>query len=128
MVNRNYEIGDLAEFNARSFLEKNGLIFVEKNYEAFNPDGKQVGEIDLIMKDQKDYVFVEVKYRTKDKYGDVTEMITPQKQTRIIRATKYFLLREGLWDRVQSRFDVIGITPDEKEPIIWIKNAFEVKY
>ncbi|MCX7124975.1 MAG: YraN family protein [Gammaproteobacteria bacterium] len=130
MVNRNSstDIGNLAELNACQFLEKNGLRFVEKNFIAHNPDGKACGEIDLIMRDKKYYVFVEVKSRQQDDYGDALSMVTPQKQARIIRATKYYLLRHGLWDKADCRFDVVGISPEKAEPIIWIKDAFQVQY
>ena len=130
MVNRNLsaEIGNLAELDARGFLEKHGLRFVEKNFTAQNPDGKTCGEIDLIMRDKKYYVFIEVKSRQQNDYGDVLEMVTPQKQARIIRATKYYLLRHGLWDRVDCRFDVVGISPEKAKLIVWIKDAFQVQY
>lgn len=122
------EIGNLAEYNANEFLKKQGLMSIEKNFIAYNPAGKKVGEIDLIMRDKHYYVFVEVKLRKHDDHGDVLEMITSKKQARIILAAKYYLLRHGLWDRVFCRFDVIGISPQKKQtPILWIKNAFEVQ-
>ena len=121
-------IGTLAESDACQFLEKQGLILLEKNYTAFNVNGKKVGEIDLIMRDGKYYIFVEVKSRQLDSHGDVLEMVIPQKQSRLILATKYFLLRDRLWDKVHCRFDVVGISPNAKEPIVWIKDAFQVQY
>ena len=77
------------------------------------------------MRDQAYHVFVEVKWRRREDYGDVMEIITPQKQSRIIYATKCYLIKHNLYDTALCRFDAIGITPDE---IHWIKDAFWVKY
>ncbi|MCX7121453.1 MAG: YraN family protein [Gammaproteobacteria bacterium] len=122
------DIGTLAEYDACAFLKKQRLILVKKNFIAYTPAGKKAGEIDLIMRDGKYYVFIEVKSRRYDSHGDVLEMVTPQKQSRVITACKYFLLQKGLWDRVLCRFDVVGISPGANEPIVWIKDAFQVQY
>ena len=127
-----FDIGVCAEVNARDFLEKNGLWFIENNFVAYNPAGKRCGEIDLIMRDCEHTVFVEVKMRDSSDHGTALEMITPKKQNRIKLAAKYYLTQQGQWDRVLSRFDVVTITPDTENPphhiITWIKNAFEVQY
>lgn len=126
------KIGAEAESTARQFLEKHGLTFKEKNFIAMNPAGKICGEIDLIMLDSTCYIFTEVKLREQADYGDTLEIITAQKQGRIKLAAKYYLTAHDLWDRVNCRFDVVGITPSRDarhHPIIvWIKNAFEVQY
>ena len=126
--NLSTEAGRAAENQARVFLKKQGLEFIQSNFVAYRHDGKACGEIDLIMRDATHYVFVEVKYRQKSNYGHTTEIVSKQKQARIIRATRYFLLQNGLWDSVFSRFDIIGISPQKIDPIVWIKNAFEVQY
>ena len=126
------QIGNQAEIDACKFLQKNGLTLKEQNFLALNPAGKICGEIDLIMMDRACYVFVEVKLRGQADYGDTLEMISTAKQGRVKLAAKYYLTQNGLWDRVQSRFDVIGITPGHddrnRQKIVWIKNAFEVQY
>ena len=47
-------IGGEAESLARTFLEQQGLIFVMRNYRC------RTGEIDLIMRDDDELVFIEV--------------------------------------------------------------------
>ena len=126
------QIGSQAEMVACHFLQKHGLTLKEQNFVALNPAGKRCGEIDLVMMDCACYVFVEVKLRAQEDYGDTLEMINPAKQGRVKLAAKYYLTQNGLWDRVNSRFDVIGITPayndHSQQKIVWIKNAFEVQY
>jgi len=58
---------------ACQFLEKQGLILVEKNYRCYQ------GEIDLIMKANKNIVFVEVRSRSRSDYGHPAETVTPAK-------------------------------------------------
>ena len=120
------ETGRVAEKIACEFLENKGLILMGKNYSVHN-----VGEIDLIMRDKKHIVFVEVKSRQHADYGHVLEMISKSKQARIIRTAQYYLIRQHLWNVAFCRFDVMGIVPDKKNPkiqqITWIKNAFEVQ-
>lgn len=119
-------IGQLAEANAQQFLEKQGLVFVEKNYCV------KGGEIDLIMQHDDYLVFIEVKMRSNINYGDSLDIVIKPKQSRIIHAAKCYLLSHNLYDSAWCRFDVVGISPDKKNTaqlkITWIKNAFEVQY
>jgi putative endonuclease len=52
-------LGNQAEKVALSYLEQHGLTLIKKNYQT------RLGEIDLIMKDGKSIVFVEVRLRKK---------------------------------------------------------------
>ena len=55
--------GAAAEDQALHFLQQRGLILVERNYHC------RFGEIDLIMRDGKTLVFVEVKARSGSGFG-----------------------------------------------------------
>ena len=124
-IHSNVTIGNLAEQKACAFLENHGLQLLEKNFSVINENGKKIGEIDLIMRDKNYYVFIEVKKRQNPAHGDVLEMISKSKKSRIIRTATHYLLRHCLWNFAYCRFDVIGITP---EKITWIKDAFQVQY
>lgn len=118
-------IGYNAETLALQFLQKHNLLLLKRNYQT------KCGEIDLIMKDKEYTVFVEVKFRQSDQYGDPLHLVPCQKQKRIIRAAKQFLLEKNLYETAYGRFDVIGMLqkdPTKPVEITWIKNAFEVKY
>jgi len=116
----NYEIGQIAETTASDYLQKKKLQLITKNYRC------QHGEIDLIMKDKDHTVFVEVRFRQCSQYGDSIETISPSKQSRLIRTAYHYLQRHNLIDKVNCRFDVLGLNKEEK--IIWIRSAFEVEY
>lgn len=121
-------LGDLAEDYVRHYLERHGLIWECSQYRCSQ------GEIDLIMHDQNALVFIEVRYRQKTKFGDSVETVSRIKQGRLIKAAWHFLMERRWVDKVNCRFDVIGLSAipvslslDEGE-INWIQNAFEVKY
>lgn len=125
-------IGNLAEADACQFLQRHGLKLVEKNFTVYDQKGKKNGEIDLIMREGKYLVFIEVKTRCNTDYGDVLEMISKQKIARIIRTATRFLQQHDLLNTTYCRFDVIGISSDHEKPnkqtIAWIKDAFQVQY
>ena len=79
------------------------------------------GEIDLIARDGKYLVFVEVKYRSDKTSGYASAAVDWRKQRRISRAALFFLKRYGFGEP-PCRFDVIAI---DGEQIEWIKNAFD---
>jgi putative endonuclease len=115
------QIGLQAEEATQHFLEKKGLGLIQKNYTCY------VGEIDLIMQDREDIVFVEVRYRTDLDYGDAIESITQSKITKLIRTAKHFLQEQGWLYQKNSRFDVVGCHGVEQNTEFeWIKNAFTV--
>jgi putative endonuclease len=113
-------IGDAAEVLARLYLEQQGLVWICGNYRCPS------GEIDLIMRDQQTLVFVEVRYRNKAGYGSSIETISRHKQRRLIKAAWHYLMEKQAVDKINARFDVLGISADEK--FDWIPNAFEVQY
>ena len=115
-------IGAHAENEALRYLERNGLKLIARNYKI------KGGEIDLIMQDQEFTVFIEVKFRQSEIYGDAPTLVTPQKRQRLIRAAKTFLLEKNEYDTAHGRFDIIAIFADHSSEITWIKNAFEVNY
>ena len=113
-------IGQLAEQKARKYLEKQQLIWITSNYQC------PAGEIDLIMDHFETLVFVEVRFRQSLDYGANIETIERRKQLRVIKTAWHYLLEKNLVDKINCRFDVIGLDADEK--IYWIQNAFEVEY
>lgn len=112
-------IGQYAEDIAKKHLVKQGLKPICCNYYCL------YGEIDLIMQDCADIVFVEVRLRSRLGFGRATETIQLQKKRRLIKSATHFLQRRNLLHRVSSRFDVVGIDlENHKIRIEWIKNAF----
>ena len=106
--------GKLAENRACNYLQKQGLKTIEKNYFCRN------GEIDLIMQDKHELVFVEVRYRKKNDYGSALESIDQHKIKKLITTANHYISKHQI-DQAM-RFDVIGFDASLKPN--WIKNAF----
>jgi putative endonuclease len=107
--------GDHAEQRACKFLQAHGLKVITQNYRC------KLGEIDLIMQDGEDVVFVEVRSRISLDYGSAIESISRNKQKKVINTSLCFLQQRNWLDKKNCRFDVIGIHQHDLE---WIKDAF----
>jgi putative endonuclease len=113
-------LGKEGERIAERFLKKKGYKLVERNYRC------AAGEIDLILLDRRVIVFVEVKTRTGHGFGTPLEAVEFRKQRKMIHAAQYFLSAKGLHQR-EARFDVVGISWPQSEPLVeHIENAFEL--
>jgi putative endonuclease len=112
-------VGKQAEEHACNYLIKNGLKLQEKNFHC------RLGEIDLIMQDNDFLVFIEVRFRQNQKFGDAIETVVFAKQQRIINAAHYYLQKKRLYDQLPCRFDVVALTKiKETFDANWIQNAF----
>lgn len=84
----------------------------------------KLGEIDLIMREGDCFIFVEVRYRRNDHFGDAAATVNERKQQKIIASAKLWLQSQGVSpDNTACRFDVFAITGQDKQ---WIINAFGV--
>lgn len=109
--------GDLAEDLALKYFSARGFELVQRNFNC------RLGEIDLIMLDQKSLVFIEVRYRTSSQFGGALESITPAKQAKLRRAAQMFLLATKNSD-CPCRFDILCVSGNLRKPDYqWIENA-----
>lgn len=109
------EQGQRWEQVARVHLERRGLRLVEANFRC------KAGEIDLIMAEGAELVFVEVRQRAGREHGGAAASITPAKQRRLVRAAQHYLLRFA--HTPPCRFDVVAIDGGHLD---WLRNALEV--
>lgn len=118
--NANENSGQQAERKAKNLLRSNGYQILTTNFSC------KSGEIDIIALNQQVLVFVEVRLRHSEEFGGAIESVTLNKQKRIIRAAKqYLLVNYRSQPEPQCRFDVIAYTSLDAQPD-WIKHAFEV--
>ena len=113
--------GHWGEAMAADFLRKKRYEIVACNYHT------RFGEIDLIARDRKTVVFVEVKTRKDDRFAEAREFVTNRKQERIRASAEIWL--EQNETALQPRFDVIEVyAPDgmnTKRPrIVHLEDAF----
>jgi putative endonuclease len=101
-TDRRQLLGIRGEDLACAELQRRGYAILERRYRT------RYGEIDIVARDGEVTVFVEVKTRTGDGYGDGAEAVTPWKQRRIANMSLDFVSRRRLHDR-PCRFDVVAV-------------------
>lgn len=111
-------LGQEGERQAALFLQKQGLVIVERNFRS------RCGEIDLIARDKKELVFVEVKTRSGSAFGSALEAVDARKCRQIVRVASEYLLEHDGFDQ-PVRFDVVGILLGDDVHIEHIKDAFD---
>lgn len=113
-------LGKKGEKIAEQYLKTKGYKLVARNYRC------PLGELDLIALDRRVIVFIEVKTRTGHRFGTPIEAVEFRKQQKMIRVAQYFLSEKRLHQR-EARFDVVGISWPQREPVVeHIENAFEL--
>ncbi len=95
--------GSRYEEKAAAFLQERGYQIVEKNYR------ERYGEIDLIARDGRYLVFVEVKFRRGAASGYPEEAVDARKQERIRHAATRYLCDRRYPADTPCRFDVVSI-------------------
>ena len=115
------KLGAFGERKAANYLRLHGYRIIDTNCRY------RQGEIDIIAKRRDYIVFVEVKLRKNNTYGEAREFVTPAKQQRVIMAAQLCLQTHET--ELQPRFDVIEVyAPDgvnsKKVMINHIENAF----
>lgn len=103
--------GTEGEYDVHDYLVGQGYQVLEMNYR------RGPGEIDLIARQGRTIVFIEVKRRTTDRYGRPAQAVTPAKRRRIVYTAVCYVRERGLTD-VPLRFDVVEVTPGRINHIV----------
>lgn len=110
--------GAQAEALAAEYLMRQGLAIVARNFRT------RFGEIDLIARDGRVLVFVEVRMRRSQQYGDAAESITPRKRARLVAAANGYLAMLGR--EPPCRFDAILMRALDPHTIEWRRDIVGV--
>ena len=122
MLNNRQIFGRKSESLAVKHLKRKGYKILEQNFRT------KMGEIDIIAKDKGVIVFVEVKARRSDRFGDPKWAVTFKKQKKISMAALQYL-KATEQSNASARFDVVSIDSSKDKPAIEVvKNAFELAY
>ncbi len=111
--------GTHGEGLALRHLVNEGLRLIERNFNS------RYGEIDIIMRDADEWVFVEVRLRQSPQFGGGLESVTRSKQKKLINTAEYYMQKHHNFHFESCRFDIIEISGKLNKPHInWIKDAF----
>ena len=128
MKQDNKKIGAIGERAAEELLRKKGYEILERNFQT------KFGEIDIIAKEKRSAlggpitVFVEVKTKSGEEFGEPWEMVDERKIGRVRRMAELYLMKKKLGE-VACRIDVVGVWLDiegEVEKIEHWENVEEV--
>src|SRR5687768_379578 len=117
-------LGIEAEEAARKYLIDQGMQLIHENYRC------RTGELDIVGILKGVLVVVEVRMRSKSRFGDAAASISRLKRGRIIRATNYLLIRRPELKRYPVRFDVVALdseAPSDNTRIVWHRAAFDAR-
>lgn len=107
--------GGRAEARALEYLRQQGLVLVAANLRC------RAGELDLIMRDGKVLVFVEVRARCSGRFGGAAASVDHLKRRRLLQAAAYFLAHAWRGAVPRCRFDVVAFDP---HGCLWLRDAF----
>ena len=110
------EKGRRGEAIAESFFKAKGFSVICRNYR----NGR--GEIDLIVGNEREIVFVEVKHWQTLSEENMEYVLGAEKKMRILSTSKLFLRDNPQYDESGIRYDVLFIS-DTENPV-HIKDAF----
>jgi len=112
MKNNSQQQGLEGEILARNYLLKSGYEVLELNWRY------KKYEIDIIAKKDETMVFVEVKTRKSNTFGEPELFVTKQKQSFLIIAANKYIIENNI--DLESRFDIIAV--------IQFNNNYTVKH
>ncbi len=114
--------GRRGEHAAARYLRKLGYKIILRNFAC------AVGELDIIAREGKTLVFVEVKTRADDDPTPETQ-VNAAKQHQITKAARFYLARYGV-PQPPARFDVVAVVwPEGASPKIrHTINAFDATF
>jgi putative endonuclease len=109
--------GKLGEDLAVKFLRKNRFKILKRNFTS------KIGEIDILARQRKDIVLVEVKAKTGSAFGEGYEMVNYFKKKKLLQLAK--TLQTKYPNRV-IRIDVVSVDLSQNPPEIkHFKSAVE---
>jgi putative endonuclease len=122
------EVGQIGEETAAKYLKKMGYKILDRNWK--NPFGYRLGEIDIIAREKKEIIFVEVKTRAADNCNQLNvlpeEQINRSKLHKLERIASCYLNVKRL-KSFPYRFDAVSVWLDsdyKQAKIKHIKSIF----
>ena len=118
-MNYNAQVGRFGEALARKYLLKKGYKIIGQNVKL------SYQEIDLVTKRKNQIIFIEVKTRTSDSFGQAEEAMTQAKIGKLKKARNHYLVVNN-FDPEQVRFDLLAIDIDRVKKIAKIKHYLDI--
>ncbi len=95
------ELGKEGEAEAAAYLEDRGYTILHRNWRS------RRFELDIVAKNEKELIVIEVKTRRNNQYGLPEEAVTPRKIRHIVSSTDAYLKKYAI--DLPVRFDIITV-------------------
>src|SRR5262245_51582059 len=119
MSNARQPLGKIGEDLACEELQRRGYAILARRFR------RRGGELDIVARDGRTIVFVEVKTREGCEFGAGAESVTLIKRRRMASVALDYMARHQLVE-CPCRFDVVSIDVDGQEPRVELyQNAFD---
>ena len=106
--------GKLGEDLAAAYLSEKGYIILSRNYRY------KKSEIDIIAIYNNTLIFIEVKFRKNNTFGNPEAFVTAKKESMILMGAENYIF-ENKW-KGKIRFDIVSLT--SKENLVHFEDAF----
>ena len=112
-------VGQHWETCAAQFLRTQDIATIASNVRS------RYGEVDLVALDGNTLVFIEVKFRTNNRFSPSSLSVTKRQQRRIALTASVFRSQHSEYCHWHCRFDIIGFDQsDGQTQLTWLKAAF----
>lgn len=111
-------VGRAAEDVAAKYLKRLGYKLIDRNWRT------RWCEIDLIVSKDNVIYFVEVKYRSSDKWGSGIDYITPKKMQQMRFAAEFWIARQNNSQSFYNRLAVIELVGQPAQVSEWLDDIF----
>lgn len=114
-------LGQRGERHARHYLESKGYAVLTTNYLC------RWGEVDIVARQGRELVFVEVRTRRGTAFGTLEESVTATKSQRLMATAQDYLANNGL-EQGQWRVDLVSVHLDGAGKLLGVnhlENAVE---
>jgi putative endonuclease len=117
MQNNSQKLGNDGELLAREHLRRQGYQIIATNWRY------RKYEIDIISRKGDTMVFIEVKTRKNNIFGEPEVFVTKKKQNFLIAAANEYLIQHQI--DLEARFDVIAIVSQNNNQVVnHLEDAF----
>ncbi|PIR91918.1 hypothetical protein COU01_04560 [Candidatus Falkowbacteria bacterium CG10_big_fil_rev_8_21_14_0_10_44_15] len=118
-MNQNQQVGAFGEKLAGEYLIRRGYKVLDTNVK------NSYQELDIVASQGQWLVFVEVKTRLSQAYGDGAEAMSQKKQTALKYAINKYIGAKKLWDK-EPRGDLIIVAIDKYKKTAKIKHYQDI--
>ena len=108
------ELARIGEDAAARYLQSRGYSIVERNYRT------DLGEIDIIARQGRDLVFVEVKSRTPSDSFSPAESVTRAKRDKVVKLARLYIAQHRSQEE-RCRFDVAEVALADSGRVISVR-------